>query len=331
MTELEPESDRGLFVPALLAGLVAGAISSGIVTVSVLFGPGSSFAPVGGQVVTVLVHFLGTWVSNALWYVPYLVVVLLTVADPTRRTVTGGAIVVYGVDLLFTLGARQVLSVETTPATFAAPLASVVEYLAVATVVWLAYHEGYERLTGAVGDVRGHPLVAGKQLGPDLPLGRGLLAVALAALVGAVGLVLTGTVQALFQDLATSGAGSPGGSTAGGGTTTGISVSRLPVELVFQASFLLAVLFVTGFRVAVRDLLKGVALVVGVQSVVTLLSALVPPTQPVDLWSHRGPVLAPLPDAAAFVAIAIAVWLAFHDGMANVGGLSGSPGTDKAS
>lgn len=56
----------------------------------------------------------------------------------------------------------------------------------------------------------------------------------------------------------------------------GIPSSQLPVEWLFEASFLLAVVFVTGPRVAARDLAKGVAVIVAVQSATRLVPPLVP-------------------------------------------------------
>lgn len=319
MATLEYGSNRQVFVAALLAAVFASAILGAVFTAVSALNPANSSAPVGGPVATVLFQFVGTLASNVVWYLPYLLVVLLTVVEPTRRIVVGGAVILYSVDLLFTWAARQAFAAETSLATFAGSLTIVFEYLAIATVVWVGYHGGYERLREALGDAQQHPLFAAivddRQLGRGVSIELALLAVVPAALVGALGLLFTGAVQRRLYDLATSGPNGPAVTiNFGASTAAGVSTGQLPVEFALQASFLLAVLLVTGPQLARSDVLKGIAVIVGVESTVALLPTLLPPFRTVDLWAPDGPVMAPLAAVVPFLAIAAAVWLAFHDG-----------------
>jgi hypothetical protein len=251
-------------------------------------------------------------------FVPFLLAVLLVVASPSRRSVAGGAALVYVVDLSLTVGQALPNSIPVGFVVLAVPLARVATFLAVATAVWLAFHGGYDRLASAAGEADQHPLfatVADRRIGPALSLQRGLVAAGLAALVGAGGLVLAGGVADLFRTVARSGTGSaivvfPRAQV----WNVGIPPARLPREWLFEASFLLGVLFVTGPRLGSRDLLKGIAVVFGVQSTAALLPALVPPFRPVDLWAASGPLLSPLSDVVVLVGIAVAVRLAVHAG-----------------
>lgn len=315
-----PESDpdsRRLLGAAILAGVL---IAVGFVTVSwsrlLLTG---RFSAEAGEIVLGVVS--GGVLATAA-FVPFLLAVLVVVADPSLRAVTGGAVLVYVCDLLVTVG-RPFLTgspggIELT--VLAVPLVRVVIFLAVATAVWLAYHGGYERLVSAAGNADQHPLlaiVADERIGPSLSLQRGLVVAGLAAIVGAGGLVLVGEIGAFLRAVARS---ETAGSTAvmfhqGQTVRVGISLAQLPTQWLFEASFLLAVLFVTGPRLGLPDLCKGIAVVFGVQSTVTLLPALLPPFRPVELWTASGPVLTPLGDVVLLCSVAVAVWLAFHGGL----------------
>lgn len=314
-----PDPGRGRLVgTALLTGVLV-AIAFVTFNLSRLFLAGGSPDGVSETVLGVL-----TWgtVSTA-WFVPFLLAVLLVLAGPSPRTVATGAVLVYVFDLLLTVS-RTFLSGgphDIELVILAVPLPVVVNFLAVATAVWLAYWGGYERLVAATGNMDQHPLfavVADEQIGPNLSLQRGLVVAGLAALVGAGGLVLAGGIGDILRAVARSGVSES--------STTiiffnkqvwnvGIALARLPVHWLFEASFLLAVLFVTGPRLWPRDLLEGMVVIFGVQSMVTLLPALVSPNSPVELWDSSGPLMAPLGDATLFVAIAVAVWLAFHGGL----------------
>lgn len=159
--------------------------------------------------------------------------------------------------------------------------------------------------------------VADVHIGPDLTLKRGLVAAGLAAIIGAVGLVLAGGIGDILRAVARSGSGGSAiiVGTQGQAWNVGVPLARLPSEWLFQASFLLGVLFVTGPQLRPRDLVKGIVVVFGVQSTVQLMPALIPPFRPVDLWSVSGPVLTPLGDAVLLFGIAVAVWLTFYDGL----------------
>jgi hypothetical protein len=265
------------------------------------------------------------WVLATASFVALLLAVLVVVAEPSGRRVAGGAILVYGVDLLLTVGQTTLGGFPggIRPTILAVPLARVVRFLAVATAVWLAYHGGYERLVEATGDADQHPLVAvvgNRRIGAGLSLQRGVVAAGLAALVGSGGLVLAGWIGDLLRSIAYPGAGASSAVFRQVRIwSVGIAPGHLPEEWLFEASFLLAVLFVTGPRVDHRNLLKGLAVVFGVQSTATLSPALLPPFRPVDLWGPSGPVLMPLGDALLLVGIATAVWLGFHGGMERLG------------
>ncbi|WP_380678253.1 hypothetical protein [Salinigranum sp. GCM10025319] len=253
-------------------------------------------------------------------FVPFLLAVLLVVASPSRRSVAGGAALVYAIDLSLTVGQALLNAIPVGPVVLAVPLARVATFLAVATAVWLAFHGGYDRLVSAAGNADQHPLfavVADRRIGPALSLQRGLVAAGLAALVGAGGLVLAGGIADLLRTVVRSGTGSsvvvfPHARV----WNVGIPLAHFPKEWPFEASFLLGVLFVTGPRLGLRDLLKGIAVVLGVQSTAELLPALLPPFRPVDLWTASGPLFSPVSDVLLLSGIAVAVWLAFHTGPA---------------
>ncbi|QZP36899.1 hypothetical protein [Halobaculum magnesiiphilum] len=252
-------------------------------------------------------------------FAPFLLAVVGVVARPTPRVVAGGAALVYGVDLLVTVGTTLATGFPGSvgPLVLVVPLSTVVSLLAIAVAVWLAYHGGYERLAAAAEGADRHPLFANlpkKSLGPGLSVKRGLVAAGLAALVGAGGLVAANGLGDLLRAATRAGAGGSVSVTVTGAwaRNVGIPPSQFPVEWLSEASFLLAVLFVAGPRVAARDLGKGIAVIVGVQSATVLVPAFVASARPLDLWAPSGPLLAPLGDVFLFVGIAVAVRLALH-------------------
>lgn len=310
--ESEPGSRRLLGAATLAAALTA----VGFVALNWSRMPSTDGYPAGDIVLGVVSGGALTTVA----YVPFLLAVLIVVAGPSRRAVAGGAVLVYVFDLLLIVGQTFLTPVGIGFTVLAVPLVRVVALLAVATAVWLAYHGGYERLVSATGNADQHPLfaiVADEQIGPALSLQRGLVVAGLAAIVGAGGLVLVGGIENLLRAVVRL---ETAGSTTivfrqGQTTSVGIPLARLSAQWLVEASFLLAVLFVTGPRLGARDLLKGVAVVFGVQSTLALLPALVPPFRPVYLLAASGPVLAPLDDVILLFGIAAAVWLAFHGGL----------------
>lgn len=287
---------------------------------------------------TILGVLAGGTLSTA-WFVPLVLAVLLVVAGPSRRTVAGGAVLVYVVHLVLTVvravwtgalgGVPGSVPGGIDPVVLAVPLPIVATFLAVATAVWLAYGGGYERLVAATGDADQHPLfavVADERIGPSLSLQRGLVAAGVGALVGVGGLVLAGGIADLLQAFARSGVAEPGTTqiTRIPARGVGIPLTRLPVEWLLVASFLLAVLFVTGPRIWPRDVLRGIAVIFAVQSAVELLPALLSPDRPLELRAASGPILAPVGDAILLVALAVAVWLAFHGGLETLRNSAGS-------
>lgn len=337
MTVPEPGNRRLVGTALLTGGLVAVAFVG--FNVGRLLLAGSSPGEAAAAILEVLT---GGTLSTA-WFVPFVLAVLFVVAGPSRRTVAGGAVLVYVVHLVLTVVRTIVIGATggvpggdpgtvqrgIDPVVLAVPLPIVATFLAVATAVWLAHQGGYERLVAATGNADQHPLfavVADEGIGPSLSLQRGLVAAGLAGLVGAGGLVLAGGIADLLQVFAGSGAAE--------GTTiqltripardVGIPLSGLPVQLLLEASFLLAVLFVTGPRIWPRDVLRGMAVIFGVQSGVNLLPVLLSPDRPLELWAASGPILAPVGDALLFVAITVAVWLAFHGGLETLQHSAGS-------
>lgn len=307
-------SDRRLLVAALLAGVAVTAVFSSVYIGVLLLSPAEVVMPLGGGVVAVAVTVLGTWLTELLWYVPYLLVVLRFVADPSRENAVSGAIIIYAVGLLFAWLPSQTFGTETTLATTVLPLGNVATYLAVVTVVWLAYGGGVERLAEAIGDPPNHPVTAlgeGTRLTPNLTVQRGLLAAVAGALVGAGGQLLTGV---LYRQIQSTAAGRSGV----GFTSAGLTPDQFPAEMGFTAAFLLAVLLVTGPRLSRRSILTAAGLLVGVQVAVVLLWALVVPE--LQLLPPGGQLLRPLAAVSTLVAIAAAVWLAFHDGIERVTG-----------
>lgn len=307
----------------LAAALIAGGVT-GVVFVTYSWGRLLLLERWPNETGEIILGILAGWIWAITAFVPFLLAILLVVASPSLRTVIEGAAIVYVFGLLISVG--QLILTESPfgleLVVLAVPLEQVVIFLAVAIAVVLAYHGGYDRLRSAVGDVDQHPLfapIASMNIGPALSIQRALIVAGLAALIGAGGLVLAGGIGELLRAVARIG-------TTESITVTfpreqiwrvGIPPGRFPVEWLFEASFLLAVLFVAGPQLRVRDLGKGIAVIFGVQSTVGLLPALVPPGRPVDLWDISGPILPPLGDAIILFGIAVAIWLVKHGGLAS--------------
>ncbi|UIP00908.1 hypothetical protein Hbl1158_06000 [Halobaculum sp. CBA1158] len=310
-----PDGSRVLGAALPASALVAAALVA--VNWAGLFATGRLDEVTGG----VAVSALSGWLLSTASFVPFLAAVLLVVVAPSRRTVAGGVAVVYVADLLLVV-VRSVLSplpVRSWLPVLAVPLTRVAAVLAVATAAWIAYHGGYDRVASALGNPDQHPLfavVAGDRIGPDLTVRRGAAAAGLGAVVAAGGAVVAGLLGDLLAAVARAGATGSESIffTRGQFWNVGIPLSQLPAEWLFEASFLLGVLFVIGPRLRPRDLTKGVAVVLVVQSTAQLLPALLPPVRPVSLWSPTGPVLGPLVDAVVLAGVATAVWLAVHGG-----------------
>lgn len=310
MTTAAQTSDRRLLVAALLAAVGVTAIYSTVHTSIVLLGPTEVVTPFDGAVGFV-VTVVGTWLSAALWYVPYLFVVLRFLGEPSQKNLVGGAVVIYLVGLLFTWLGGQVLGAETTAAAAVRPLGNVATYLAVVTVVWLAYHGGVERLTDALDTA--HPVTAigaETRLTPDLPLQHGVLAAVAAGLLGALGLALTGV---LYEQVQAAAAGPSGVVLA----SVGVPPERIPFEAGFQAVFLLSVLLVTGPRLSRRWVATAAGVVLAGQTAVAVVWGLV--VADTELLAVGGPLLRPVAGASTLLALAVAVWLAFHDGVERLG------------
>lgn len=266
----------------------------------------------GGAVATVL-------------FAAYLLAVLVVVADPSPRNAAGGAVLVYTVDLAVTVWQSGLVRFPTDVglAVLAVPLPRVATLLAVATAVWFAYHDGYERLAAAAGDADQHPLfasVADRQLAPALSARRALVSVGLGGLISAGGLVAAGWFGDVLQNI---------GRPESGDVTrvvirpapfvdVGIPLDQLPVEWLVSASFLLAVLFVTGPRLEPLDLLKGVGVVLLVQGPLALLSASEFAGRAGPLAAVQGASPALVEDVVLLAGIAVAVWLAYHGGLETV-------------
>ncbi|MXR43339.1 hypothetical protein GRX01_18630 [Halobaculum sp. WSA2] len=260
-------------------------------------------------------------VVAAATFAPFLLAVVCVVARPSPRVVAGGAALVYGVGLVTTLGGALVSGFPGSigPVVLAVPLPTVASLLAIAVAVWIARHGGYDRLAAAAEGADQHPLfanVTGHSLGPGLSVQRGLVAAGAGAIVGAGGLVAASGIGDLLRAAARSGAGGSISVTVSGVwvRNVGIPASQFPVEWLFEASFLLAVAFVTGSRVRPRDLAKGIAVIVGVQSTTEALPALLRSARPFDLWDPTGPLLTPVGDVFLVVGVAAAVRLALHRG-----------------
>lgn len=275
--------------------------------------------PTAAGDVVLSVVFAGTLAT--VLFVPFLLAVLLVVSGPSLRTVAGGVALVYVVDLLVTVGQSPrvgpVSAVEL--AVLAVPLPRVTTFLAVATGVWLAYHGGYERLAEATGDADQHPLLAhvpDRSIGPSLSLQRGLVVAGISGFLAAGGLVVARWVSDVLRTI---------GRTDSAEVTrvvirpsplvdVGISPDQLPIQWLVAASFVLAVLFVTGPRLRARDLLKGVAVVLGVQAPLAVLSAAEPSSSASSLLVGTEAAPTPLEDVVLLTGIAVAVWLAYHGG-----------------
>ena len=307
-------SDRRLLVAALLAGVAVTAVFSSVYIGVLLLSPADVAMPSGGGAVGLAMAVLGTWLTELVWSVPYLLVVLRFVAEPSRENALSGAVIIYAVGLLLAWFSTQTLGTETTLATTVRPLGNVASYLAVAAVVWLAYHGGVERLAEALDDPPEHPITAlgeDTQLTPTLTVQRALVAAVAGALVGVGGRALTGMV---YDQVRAATADGPTVSLTG----VGVGVEQFPAEVGFTAAFLLAVLLVTGPRLSRRSVLTALGLLVGVQVAVVLLWALVVPG--LQLLPPGGRLMRPVAATSTLLAIAAAVWLAFHDGIERVTG-----------
>jgi hypothetical protein len=313
---------RDVVVAAVLAGLVGGVGSVAVVWTRRL---AAETTVVTGRL---LAGIISSSVFSAVWFVPFLLAVLVAVAEPSRRAVAGGAALVYTADLVSSFVPTLVGPFPLRATVLVAPLEEVVTFLGIVTAVWLAYHGGYERLTAPLPDSQ-HPLfavVAGDRIGADLSLQRGVVVALLAAAVVAVGLVAVGVVANFLRELFVTTAGRGSIVIRGSVTNAGIPLEQAPRRLLFEAAFLLGVLFVTGPRTAPRDLLKGVAVVFGTWAAVTVLPALVPPVGPVAVWEGPGSLVAPLGDTLVLAAVTLAVWLAFHDGLDRLRGRTATAG-----
>ena len=311
---VDVDSER--LVRAVLPASLLVAVGSTVLALLRALPPGDPTELLGVSPVPVALGVL----LNTVTTVPFLLALLLVVTIPSRRVAALGAGLVYAVDFVTVVGSRTLLSrgPGLDLGSFAVPLPRAVTVLAVATAAWLAYHGGVERLRAAVGGVPHHPLAAhvgDRRLGPGLTLQRGLVAAGLAGLVGAAGLVLAGGVHDLLTAVARlESTGSttvvfPGSELR----EVGVPPARLPVRWLLEGSFLLAVLFLAGPRCSARDLLKGLGLLVGVQSAVILVPAFLPPVEPVYLFGARGPLVAALPDAILLVGLAVGVRLLGRD------------------
>lgn len=307
-----PETDlpfRRALAAALLAGLVVSALFVAFNWTQALV---TRDLPATGRL---LLGILIGGVVSVAWYATFLLAVLLVVGRETNwRTLAGSVALVYVIDLLLAAVQGRSPFVSFQRGVLAVPLPQVGRLIAIAAAYWLAYDGGYERIAAALGHPS-HPLfaiVTDDRLTTDLTVGRGVVAASLAALISVSGFVLAGTVQ----DLLTNASGAvvvfltvP---------RVGIPLGRVPMEWLFEASLLLAVLLVTGPETAARDVLKGLAVVFVVGATARLAPALLPPFQHVALWTASGPILAPLADALLVVGIALAVWLALGSGIERV-------------
>jgi hypothetical protein len=92
----------------------------------------------------------------------------------------------------------------------------------------------------------------------------------------------------------------------------GIPLEHTPVRWLFEASFLLAVLFVTGPRLGRRAIAKAIIVVFAVQSALELAPMVRPPFEPVYLLATPGPIFTPLGDIVLLCGIATALWIHPH-------------------
>ncbi|WP_277553818.1 hypothetical protein [Halobaculum limi] len=321
MSALQLDSERRRLVAAAVPGGAVIAVALVAVAWTRLLSTGRAPDELGAIALGVAT---GTALATVT-FVPFVVAVLFVVATPSRRVVAGSAVLVYAVGLVGTGWQYVFRGLSGLRLTIlAVPLSNVVPVVAVATAVWIAYGGGFDRLAAITGEATHHPLfaqIADERIGPGLSVQRGLAAAGVGGLVAAGGLVAIGVVANLLTALGTPGATGP--STVvfvrSSVWNVGIPAGRLPRQWLFEASFLLAILFVTGPRLRVREFLKAVGVVVAVQSTVALLPMLIPPFDPVYILDPSGPVLTPLSDVVTVAGVAVAVWLAFHRGSAPSG------------
>jgi hypothetical protein len=128
---------------AVIAGALA-ALLSILLTVSRTAATNRTLGPLPDLLPGLLIN----WVGTILVFAPLLLAVRIVVRQPTRWSVAAGAALVYVVDLLVTLGTAILGgAILSSPLSIlVAPLESVVTVLAIATAVWLAYHDGYDWL-----------------------------------------------------------------------------------------------------------------------------------------------------------------------------------------
>lgn len=309
--------------------LVGGAVLAGVLCAVAVTAVGWSrllatgrYPRVTGDVVLSVVY---AGALATVLFVPFLLAVLPVVADPSLRTVAGGAGLVYVVDLLVTVGQTPRVGPlsDVELAVLAVPLPRVATLVAIATGVWLAHHGGYERLAAAAGDADQHPLLAhvpDRPIGPSLSLQRGLVVAGIAGFLGAGGLVVTRWVSEVLQSIGRTGSTevtrivirpSPL-------VDVGVSLGQLPIQWPIAATFVLAVLFVTGPRLRASDLLKGVAVVLVVQAPLALLSTTGPSVSALDLLAGTEAAPTPLADVILLTGIAVAVWLTYHGGLETI-------------
>lgn len=309
MTARATPFDSRLLVAGLGVGVVATTLSAFVNAAGVVLTPGLSVGTEAG-----LAALVGAWVPTLCRNVAYLIAVGAVVASATRRTVAVGAGLVYTVDL--GVGALPYLVAGTAVplARLPIPLERVAAYLGVATVVWLAHHGGYERLTDAVG--RRCRIATARATADPIGLGvslrHGAVAVGLATLVGLGGVTVT---EQLSTAVGTTGLGVYGTFSMAGG----VSPAQLPGTVFARAAFLLGVVLVTRPRLRPRPLGGAVALVAGVEWAVAYLRIVRGVVPVVHVWAPQGPVVAPVAPVVTLGAIAATVRLAgSHDANAGV-------------
>ncbi|CQH64049.1 uncharacterized protein HHUB_4264 (plasmid) [Halobacterium hubeiense] len=300
---------------AVIAGALA-ALLSILLTVSRTAATNRTLGPLPDLLPGLLIN----WVGTILVFAPLLLAVRIFVRQPTRWSVAAGAALVYVVDLLVTLGTAMLGgAILSSPLSIlVAPLESVVTVLAIATAVWLAYHDGYDWLVTnlenvVVAESSSDPqpvLVADTHIAPRLTVRRGVVAASVAALVAVIGLVTASWITALLTALVRRVTADPTAMTVSTwALNAGIPLGNTPVRWLFEASFLLAVLFVTGPRLGRRAIAKAIIVVFAVQSALELAPMVRPPFEPVYLLATPGPIFTPLGDVVLLCGIATALWI----------------------
>ncbi|WP_136717306.1 hypothetical protein [Halorientalis salina] len=296
---------------------LAGALLAGLFVSGVLLAFTLAQAAVAGDLPAIgrnLFVVLGSGVFSLAWYAPFFLAVVLVVGrGATRRTLAAGVALVYVAHLALAVvqGRFGPAFYTLTPRVLAEPLPQVARFLGIAVAYWIAYDGGYESITL---EAPAHPLfavVTDERLAPDLEVGRGVVAAALAGLIAVTGSLAAHAVQEAL-------AGSARFAVPVAVSTAGIPVEQAPTEWVFDTTFVLAVLFVIGPKTTPRTVLKGLGVVFGVGAAVRVAPALLPPSRPLELWDPSGPLLAPIGDAVFLLGIALAVWFALRGGVERV-------------